>query len=719
VHAGPVVNAAPAIRRSLAPLALLAATDALAVSTLARCFDGPGELSLLVPTCLAVHLLAGVLRRWRRSGGIGTLAGYLAAVVVGFMLPLAFLDGGTLSYGVLPLAGTWHVVAGQFHVAWQIFSHQLAPVAEQPGLVLVAGWAAAVLALAAEILYADSGLPAILALVPAFDIVVFSGTLGTATGRAPEIAGVAALGVAFLLVAQDDRRSGPSVVMARIEAARSLPGHSGRLSRLPSRGALPGIALAAAAGAGIIGPLLPGATSAPLVAWHGTRPANTGSAGTNGSKGSTNHIVVSTLVEVGQQLIENPATLLLTVHSRLRTREVLVALDRFNGNEWSRLSGVGKFDSPYAIPSLAGSIPQLTRDPPPVQAGTGGSVVATEVIRIGALGGQFLPAPGEALAVQGAGTVSRLSGSGALVPSAQLDNGLLYAIQSELPPPSPADLSIESAFQVRPPQVDLQLPRPVPQRIVALARRLVAGDTTPYDEAVSLQAYFQRNGFVYHLPTRLAPASSTGGEGYAALLHFLFVSKSGYCQQYASAFAVMARAVGLPTRVAVGFLPGRSIGSDAFIVTGSEVHAWPQVLLGKAGWVDFEPTPGTQPSRQDPGGPTTTTAPSTSVAPSQTTHTSQPRENLGKPKGGAAAVVRHRSHRGLSRSSSASSGVIDVLLALLGLGVVWVITVPALRILLSRRNRRDPRQATIEAWRSATWVLAAAGIHRRRSETHR
>src|SRR5206468_1301591 len=75
------------------------------------------------------------------------------------------------------------------------------------------------------------------------------------------------------------------------------------------------------------------------------------------------------------------------------------------------------------------------------------------------------------------------------------------------------------------------------------------------------------------------------------MVRFLFVDKSGYCEQLAGTYAAMARAVGLPSRVTIGFTPG-DFKNGSFIVTGRQAHAWPEVFISGYGWVAFEPTPG-------------------------------------------------------------------------------------------------------------------------------
>ena len=104
---------------------------------------------------------------------------------------------------------------------------------------------------------------------------------------------------------------------------------------------------------------------------------------------------------------------------------------------------------------------------------------------------------------------------------------------------------------------------------------------------MALQTYFRSGGgFTYD-------ATVDYQNDDHAMDTFLRV-KRGYCQQFAGTFAALARSVGLPTRVAVGFTPGVQDTNVAgqYDVKGAQAHAWPEVYLGQYGWVPFEPTPG-------------------------------------------------------------------------------------------------------------------------------
>lgn len=125
--------------------------------------------------------------------------------------------------------------------------------------------------------------------------------------------------------------------------------------------------------------------------------------------------------------------------------------------------------------------------------------------------------------------------------------------------------------------------------IAALAQEVTAASGTPYDRAVALQSFFRNIGdFTYDTEV---PAPRTED----AVWDFL-TDRTGYCVQYATAMTVMARTLGIPARLAIGFLPGRANPAvrGEYVVTGRQAHAWPELYFAGAGWVRFEPTPAVQ-----------------------------------------------------------------------------------------------------------------------------
>ena len=132
----------------------------------------------------------------------------------------------------------------------------------------------------------------------------------------------------------------------------------------------------------------------------------------------------------------------------------------------------------------------------------------------------------------------------------------------------------------------LQLPADLPQRVRALAERLTEGAVTPLDKALAIQSHLRESEFAYSRIIGAPPAEED------AVDQFLFETKKGYSDYFASAMAVMLRAVGVPTRLAGGYAPGQYVDEqDLTVVRDSDSHLWPQVYFPRYGWIDFEPTP--------------------------------------------------------------------------------------------------------------------------------
>lgn len=127
------------------------------------------------------------------------------------------------------------------------------------------------------------------------------------------------------------------------------------------------------------------------------------------------------------------------------------------------------------------------------------------------------------------------------------------------------------------------LPNDLPAEIRSVAAELTANADTKYEKAVVLQNWFRRE-FDYSLETR-------PGNGGDLLVEFL-QDRIGYCEQFASAMAVMARGLDIPARVSVGFIDPDRIGDRSYEFSAHDLHAWPELYFEDAGWVRFEPTPG-------------------------------------------------------------------------------------------------------------------------------
>lgn len=141
----------------------------------------------------------------------------------------------------------------------------------------------------------------------------------------------------------------------------------------------------------------------------------------------------------------------------------------------------------------------------------------------------------------------------------------------------------------------LSLPTSVPENVLTLAIELTAVEATPYDRAVAIEQYLRK------IPYSLSV--STGPSGSDIVEYFLFRLQKGYCDYYASAMVVLARAAGVPARYVVGYIGEYYDDTEGvYIITADQAHAWVEIFFPGYGWVPFEPTGG-RPSMERPPEP--------------------------------------------------------------------------------------------------------------------
>src|SRR5690606_17853739 len=151
-------------------------------------------------------------------------------------------------------------------------------------------------------------------------------------------------------------------------------------------------------------------------------------------------------------------------------------------------------------------------------------------------------------------------------------------------------------FLDRPANVDeyLELPEDTPTEVRTLARTVTEEGTTTFEKALILEAWLSdRETFTYDLDVDT-------GHSSLDLAEWLLDPDSnnyrtGYCEQFATAMGVMARTLGIPSRVVLGFTPGdiqqQADGTDVIVVRERNAHAWVELWLNGQGWVRFDPTP--------------------------------------------------------------------------------------------------------------------------------
>jgi len=138
----------------------------------------------------------------------------------------------------------------------------------------------------------------------------------------------------------------------------------------------------------------------------------------------------------------------------------------------------------------------------------------------------------------------------------------------------------------------LQLP-PVSQPVVSLAREVVRQAKTPYEMAAAVERHL-RETYRYSLDVGTAVSESPIDD-------FLFTRKTGYCEHYATAMVVMLRILGIPARLATGFLRGEwNEFGQYYTVRQRDAHAWVEVFFPRSGWMTFDPTPSVPPAGSTP-----------------------------------------------------------------------------------------------------------------------
>ncbi|MCL4293337.1 MAG: transglutaminase-like domain-containing protein, partial [Acidimicrobiia bacterium] len=403
------------------------------------------------------------------------------------------------------------------------------------------------------------------AVSPALAVFVVASTLTTSGPRVP--ATVAFLGAAAAFLALQHRRLRPD--RGRRTATPISPtatSGGGRARRGPRSGTglaagLP-LAVAAVTAGVLLGPLMPGARGDP---WLDYRSGASGTA--------TGYTTVSPLVDIKSRLLGMSDREVMTVRSQRAAYWRLVALDSFDGETWTLDADTRRG------PSGAG-------DPP-------GSGACRAEYSGGPRGGRGVPAAADPVAVEGLTGVRVVPSSRTLVAPESV-SGRTYVVWSEPPPTRPTAAQQAATAEPTPRELRslLDLPGSFPADLRRRARRIVAGAGNPWEAAVRLEAFFLDGSFTYDL-------SVPPGHGDNAIREFL-EERRGFCEQFAGTYAALARAAGLPARVAVGFTPGRRSGGR-FHVTDGNAHAWPEVWFAGLGWVPFEPTPAGDAPGQPPG----------------------------------------------------------------------------------------------------------------------
>jgi transglutaminase-like putative cysteine protease len=539
---------------------------------------------------VAVVALTGTATRLRRLPVAVVLMAGLVALLL--YLNLAFSNARSL-YHLLPtpasLAALWHIAGQGFSEA----SRYAPPVPGLRGMLLLAAAGIGITALLTDLIAvrlgsaALAGLPLLLLFTEPFTLSVSRGFLGTAVAFCAAVAGYLAL---LSSEAKDRIRDWEHPGPDAREAPDTRP-----LAAAGRRVGFASVVLALA-----VPLVIPGL--------HTTRLFSAGQPGIGGTavRGGGGVGFPNPDTQLSQELHATKASPVLTYKSTATAPDYLqlYTLDKLTDSGWQL------FARPESLTPVAPKLPP----PPGLTSTTALTTQSTDVTFAAGLGAGVdpagaLPLPYPATSVKAAGTLRAdrstlmVFDSGVTLPS------LKYSVTSLAEAPSAAALDAVPA----PPAAVAATYRPVPaayQPLLSTAESVVraAGAKTEFEEADALQNWLAGKTFSYTLN---APSVVNA----AGLKNFLTVTKKGYCQQFSYAMAVLARLLGIPARIAIGFTSGTAVAAGTWLVTSHDAHSWPELYFQGYGWLRFEPTPtgaGGQGTAHAPGYSQTAANPSAS-----------------------------------------------------------------------------------------------------------
>lgn len=262
----------------------------------------------------------------------------------------------------------------------------------------------------------------------------------------------------------------------------------------------------------------------------------------------------------------------------------------------------------------------------------------TTSVEVANLASAWLPIPFPAVDVAGLdGRWNAVPYNRTVVVQSGSTQGQTYDVLTNQPRPTLEQMRAIEANSTETRDETTVLPADLPPIIAELAAEVTADATNDYDRLIALQRWFRSGQFTYSLEAPVEDGFD--GNGVEAVAEFL-EKRAGYCVHFASAFAIMGRTLGMPTRVVIGYLPGVATGEtvdqqQVYSVSSRQLHAWPEVYFEGVGWIGFEPTTGLgvptsfAPGSGVPGGPNVPDEPLPGTAPLPSSTAEIDPENLG------------------------------------------------------------------------------------------
>lgn len=251
-------------------------------------------------------------------------------------------------------------------------------------------------------------------------------------------------------------------------------------------------------------------------------------------------------------------------------------------------------------------------------------------------------------------------------------------------------------------RTDLALPDALPTSIARTAQRVAGGAGSDYEEARALEQWFRSDLFTY---SETAPVEQGyDGDSMDVVAKFLQV-REGYCVHFSSAMAVMARTLGIPSRIAVGYRAGATQADGEYTVSNRQLHSWPELYIKGAGWVAFEPTPDS-----DQAATSSSEATATPSAAAPETPLPAPGEASASPSE-ATPTPSASAGPGAASTSGGSTGPLGLAVGIL-LAVALLVS-PGIVRALRRRSRlgavHSGRSPAVNGWREVLDDVADHG----------
>ncbi|GAA3276508.1 DUF3488 and transglutaminase-like domain-containing protein [Paenarthrobacter aurescens] len=510
----------------------------------------------LITTVVVVSLTLAVLRALRAQPLLVTLASFVSLAGI---LSFIFCRQESLA-GFIPTTETFTAVGRHIRRAAETVVSESAPVAPNAGIVFVMCACLGLLVILIDALAVPLSMPA----ASGIGLLAVMVVPATIKPQSVGVAGFIGAAVGYLLILGCSHWFAPD---ARLQSGSGRG--TGQLRRSVVTG---GLALALT----MTVPLaIPGFET-------GTFPQGSRLSPWGTSNG------LNPMITLGNSLRSPTGSGRITYATSASTPLYLrsVTIDNFDGETWApndraaeRRPGADRIETGYAV--------------------QGEVVNAVTSVNAGLFTSPYLPAPFAPASVNGLnGRWTWDPATLSIMSTETTTRAQRYVVFSAAPKITAQSLSQATAVPQGISEDFLRIPGNLPDIVRQTADSVTASAGSNYGKALAIQKYLRSGEFTYSLQ---APVQNGyDGNGLSVLADFLAV-KSGYCVHFSSAMAVMARAEGIPSRIAVGYAPGRLTGeSVALVGQGSfpeyevdarDAHAWPELYFEGLGWVPFEPTP--------------------------------------------------------------------------------------------------------------------------------